>query len=504
MITNKINHLIFYCLLIFSILFPCYLLLYSYPPGWSDDILLTPEDDNSRGGPDVDVDSFNNVWVVWDSAHWVNGTGEVLYSLRDSLGGCLIPETDVSNNASFSICPSIAVDVSNNVQFVWLDQTPLGLGLWHAKLANDGTVIIPPHMAVSGNDVDVPLPDIVLNKYQEINVVWAEMLYGYSQIDYTKLDSMGNPIIPKLKVSLDTFYAYWPGIGVDSFANNHLGYRCDSGIQDRFAYTKLDKNGNVLIDNKFFGTGCVPTFIADRSQNIHIVYGDPAGPGNSVKYLKLDQNGNVLIGPKTLSIHEDNDIPHMAMDSLQYLHVVWAFSNWVDTMGIMYTKLDTLGNFVIPPMPVVYWPIAIWPALARITVDKNNRLHLVWMDQRLDSANVEDIFYKRGENEQTIKELARLKAQNQPKISIAPNPFVNETKITFFLSQETKNFGIEIFDILGRKVKQFNNLTNHQSSYNQVLWDGIDENGKVLSNGIYFVVLENGKDRLTQKLILIR
>ena len=73
--------------------------------------------------------------------------------------------------------------------------------------------------------------------------IWP--IAGYDQIDYTKLDSLGNPIIAKMRVSPANVFSYWPGIGVDSFANVHLAYRADSGPADRLAYTKLDRSGNT-------------------------------------------------------------------------------------------------------------------------------------------------------------------------------------------------------------------------------------------------------------------
>ncbi|MEO0205657.1 MAG: T9SS type A sorting domain-containing protein [candidate division WOR-3 bacterium] len=508
----RFSKLIFACYLLST---AYYLLLFAYPPGWSDDILLTPEDMKERMYPDIDVDSFNNVWVAWDSGTWACGTAEALYSKRDSLGSCLIPETDVSNNPTYSLNPVIAVDGSNNIQFVWYDQTPQGLGLWHAKLANDGSVIIPPHLAVNGNNALFPLDKIALNKYQEINVIWDEGVGYYNYINYTKLDSLGNPIIPKIRVSPESVVAFWPGIGVDSFANNHLGYRTNRTSTDSLAYTKLDKDGNALIDYKILDAGLSPTIIADRSQNIHIVYPHeqtPYGPW-VINYLKLDQQGNIIIFPKALSPTQHESMsPHMAMDSLQYLHVVWQFDNRVDTNGIMYAKLDTMGNFVIPPMPVVYPPYSPGGGLARIAVDRNNRLHLVWVDGRIDPPNTADIFYKRGENEQTVKELARLRAQQEFQISVYPNPFTREIKITFSHFQKTEKAKIEIFDILGRRVKEFSHLTIQPlrrqnygvlATFNQVVWYGNDDLGRRLPAGVYVIYFRTNNFVLTKKVIKI-
>ncbi|MCK4252379.1 hypothetical protein KAX97_13100, partial [candidate division WOR-3 bacterium] len=429
------------------ILFLASSIIYSYPEGWSDDILLTPEDDRSRGHADVDVDQYNNVWVVWDSGVPMVGTGEVLYTKRDSLGSCLIPETNVSNHPAVCVAPRIAIDPSNNAQIIWRGASPSGGGVWHAKLANDGSFIVPSHIAIDGFGACDYMPQMELNKYNEICIIWDEPAVRYPQMTFSKLDSLGNPLIERISVSLPGVCTCYPGIGIDSMANVHTGFRSDSGIADRLTYTKLDKNGKIIISNKFFGTGLLPTIIADHSQNIHIVYGDPTGPGNSIKYLKLDQEANILVGPITLSIYENNNHPHMAMDSLQYLHVVWHLE---DPQGIMYTKLDTLGNFVISPIIVVYPPDAVWPAQPRIAVDYSNRLHLVWKDQRLGS---EDIFYKRGENENMVEETAQLKAPNLPKISVFPNPFSKLIKISFGKAQGAKSTGLKIYDATGRVVR---------------------------------------------------
>ncbi|MCK4250769.1 hypothetical protein KAX97_04950, partial [candidate division WOR-3 bacterium] len=311
------------------------------------------------------------------------------------------------------------------------------------------------------------------------------------------------------KVSLDTFYSYWPGIGIDSMANNHLAYRTDDTVSAyRLTYTKLDRDGNVLIDNKFFGFGYLPTMIADRSQNIHMVYGDHTGPGISIEYLKLDQDANILVGPITLSIHEDNARPHMAMDSLQYLHVVWHLE---DPQGIMYTKLDTLGDFVISPIIVVYPPDAIWPAHPRIAVDYSNRLHLVWKDQRLNPGVSTDIFYKRGENENMVEETARLKAPNLHNISVFPNPFKQITEIRWQIpegvdSRQKTVVSLKIYDASGRLVRSFPiiNLCNPNKSVVSVYWNGTDDIGNPLPAGVYFIRLSNFTDAQSIPVILLR
>jgi hypothetical protein len=502
-----LNKLLLYLLILFpffyltSSIFHLTSFLYSYPEGWSDDILLTPEDDRSRGHADVDVDQYNNVWVVWDSGVPMVGTGEVLYTKRDSLGSCLIPETNVSNHLAVCVAPRIAIDPSNNAQIIWRGASPSGGGVWHAKLANDGSFIVPSHIAIDGFGACDYMPQMELNKYNEICIIWDEPAVRYPQMTFSKLDSLGNPLIERISASLPGVCTYYPGIGIDSMANVHTGFRSDSGIAHRLTYTKLDKDGKIIISNKFFGTGLLPTLIADRIQNIHMVYADPAGPGSRIEYLKLDQDANILVGPITLSIHTDNFGPHMAMDSLQYLHVVWQTESG-GAFPIMYTKLDTLGNFVIPPMQVVYPPYTPGGGMARIAVDSSNKLHLVWVDGRLNPGVSTDIFYKRGENENTIEETAQLKTANLPKISVFPNPFSKLTHIKFQAPSSKSQVTMSIYDASGRLVRQFDYPTIRQSDH--IIWTGTDDIGNHLPAGVYFIRLLSSALTQSTTVILLK
>ncbi|KPJ71386.1 hypothetical protein AMJ52_08620 [candidate division TA06 bacterium DG_78] len=475
------NKLLLYLLILPFLFFLLTPLFYAYPPGWSDDILINEDTSGSQGSPDVSTDSQNNVWISWHSG--ILAEMEVYCSKRDSLGSCLIPETNVSNNASQSGLARIIVDKSDNIHFVWRDESPQGFGIWYAKLANDGAVIVPSHLAVSGaGAVGISTFDseIALNKYQEVNIAWDEGPSGYNQMDYTKLDSLGDTLIAKIQVT--PIDAGWVGIGVDSFANNHLACRTDTtGTSNRLTYSKLDKDGNFLVYNKVLATGGNNAIVSDQHQNIHIVYTNPAGPGNRIDYLKLDNDGNILIGPLTISLPQinSNTYAHMAIDS--------------SIVDIMYAKMDTAGNFVISPMKVVYPQGGGEP---RIAVDRSNRLHLVWVSGRLGTP---DIFYKRGENEPGVDENTQSEA-SIPNLFVFPNPFTHETKLSFSLSRETKRAIIEIFDILGRKVHEY----TLEETDGVIRWQGIDALGNLLPSGVYFIQISDIANKRSIPVVLLR
>ena len=91
-----------------------------------------------------------------------------------------------------------------------------------------------------------------------------------------------------------------------------------------------------------------------------------------------------------------------------------------------------------------------------------------------------------------------------PKLALYPNPFRQKTDIRWQIADNSQKISLKIFDIAGRLVKEFNQLTNHQSPINHIIWDAKDNSGRRVSSGIYFVHLEAADDyKVTKKVILI-
>lgn len=67
-----------------------------------------------------------------------------------------------------------------------------------------------------------------------------------------------------------------------------------------------------------------------------------------------------------------------------------------------------------------------------------------------------------------------------------PNPMKNETNFTFKLTTLPDELKIIIYTIAGRKIKEFNFRQNQlKYDFNSVYWDGKDEDGNNISNGVY-------------------
>jgi hypothetical protein len=98
---------------------------------------------------------------------------------------------------------------------------------------------------------------------------------------------------------------------------------------------------------------------------------------------------------------------------------------------------------------------------------------------------------------------------NELKISQVynyPNPFINGTNFTFELTQVPDEVVIRIYTIAGRLIREIK--TNSTINFNYLYWDGRDQDGDVIANGVYLykVIVRLGDKtvHVTEKLAKIR
>jgi len=82
-----------------------------------------------------------------------------------------------------------------------------------------------------------------------------------------------------------------------------------------------------------------------------------------------------------------------------------------------------------------------------------------------------------------------------------PNPFNPDTRINYQLPQSTK-VTLEIYDLLGRRVKTLVHNQIKETGYHQLLWNGTNDSGNSVSAGIYFLRLRSNHFTKTIKMIL--
>ena len=156
-----------------------------------------------------------------------------------------------------------------------------------------------------------------------------------------------------------------------------------------------------------------------------------------------------------------------------------------DTLIVSYQFSATNPKVVVDFLPVL--------------ADGEYYLKVLWKDSRgniVDSSGVEKFFL----------------VSNEAKLLFVynyPNPFTNETHFTFKLTQIPDEIRIKIFTIAGRLVRELS-ISSAWLDYdfNKISWDGKDEDGDLLANGVYLykVIMKAGDktEDVTQKLAIVR
>ena len=92
-----------------------------------------------------------------------------------------------------------------------------------------------------------------------------------------------------------------------------------------------------------------------------------------------------------------------------------------------------------------------------------------------------------------------------------PNPFNPQTTISFETTNLNNDTRIEIYNVKGQKIKEFEilecvNRVNAKAtrSHYSTTWDGTNYSGKPVNSGIYFYKLISGDQMIVKKAILVK
>ncbi len=85
----------------------------------------------------------------------------------------------------------------------------------------------------------------------------------------------------------------------------------------------------------------------------------------------------------------------------------------------------------------------------------------------------------------------------------APNPFNPTTTLRYYLPAACE-VTLSIFDASGRLVATLVDRERREAGQHIGTWSGLDSRGEAVPSGVYFSMLIAGKDRLSNKLILLR
>lgn len=242
--------------------------------------------------------------------------------------------------------PALTLDTSNVVHFVWAEcyGIPNGLpDIFYTKQINDTFVIA---INISDTSPSSFIPDIVINRYNTVHVVWCEFIsYAEAYILWRKNE--------------DEVWSY-----IDTLSN----------------YAD--------------GTAGIVRAVADTSGRIHVVWDQFIGSRFFTNIFYRCYDGETWLSPIQLNTLPGAMNPDIAIDSKQQLHVVWQQTT-IDSSGakniairdIFYRKFDgedwsEIINITNLPLGASCYP--------QVAVDGRGYIYVVWEEAGIKGVGASD------------------------------------------------------------------------------------------------------------------
>ena len=296
--------------------------------------------------PRLEVDGSDNIHIVWHDQR--DGNDEIYYTKLDNDGNTIVDDRRLTYDSRFSAAVVLGVDNTDNVHAVWYDQRNVIGEIYYTKLDNSGNTIVDDRRLTSVS-AESDWPILGLDNSGNVHIVWSDMRDGNWEIYYTKLDNNGNTIVDDRRLTNDNAISYngHPKLGVDSTGNVHIAWMDERDGNWEIYYTKLDNNGNTVVDDRRLtydsSDSQFSSLVVDISGNIHITWVDDRDANYEIYYTKLDNDGNTLVEDTRLTIDSASSYhPSLEVDISGDIHVAWS-----DTRDGNYEIYYTKGTSIL-------------------------------------------------------------------------------------------------------------------------------------------------------------
>jgi hypothetical protein len=350
--------------------------------GWTSAIRLTWNSGLSVF-PDMAVDSFGNLHVVWVDT--TPGNEEIYYKKSPDGGATWTTAKRLTMTPGSSGGPSITADSSGNPHVVWYDNTLGSREIYYMKSTDGGATWTTAKRLTwtADNSWD---PAIVAGSSGKLYLVWYEETPGNWNIYFKCSTDGGTTWTTNKRLTWTSGDSLWPSIAVDSSGNLHVVWSHNPPSMPLEIYYRKSTDGGATWTTSKRLTWTAqgsegPAIAADSSGHLHVVWYDST-PGNVEIYYKasLDGGGTWTASKRLISNSGDSYSPDIAVDSSGNPHVVW-FDDTPGNREIYYKKsTDGGGTWGSAQRLTSNSADSEYPAIA---VDTSGNPHLVWGDSML-------------------------------------------------------------------------------------------------------------------------
>lgn len=458
------------------------------------------------------------VWVSWI---WATDTSMAAIVFDDPVN------VSVSSGRSFD--PSLAVGDDGAVYAAWDDDSSLPRDVMVAKSTDEGRQFTPP-LNISNNSGVSAFPSIAVTGTSRLYVVWHDNTSGNSEILFSRSLDGGTTFAFPLNISNNTGGSSFPSIAADPSGTIYVVWQDTTGSASTELFFAKSTNGGVTFTNpvNLSNTSAAstnPAVAVDPTGMIAVVWQERVGGNNEILFIRSLDGGATFSAPLNVSNTAGNSaapditldggggvftawqeaseifvvhstdwgvtfssgvnitnnsgkslLPELAVEADGILHAAW-MDNTPGNYDTLYSQSTDGGQSFLAPVNVSNNESG--SLVAAIAVDMTGAVYVAWDDSGVSNY---EILVSRGE-------------ESGPAIlslGATPDPFspdgdaVADTTTVTASFTETLLWSLTITDSLGSLIRSFE---GSGTSFT-VIWDGTDEAGTTVPDGIYTLTVE--------------
>ena len=395
-------------------------LLLGQEGGWGPAVQVS-HSTRSALAPTMDLDGGRNIHAAWTDTRTPLET-DIYYALLDSTGSIIYSERPIGRPPAGG--QFLAVSPAGRAQVVFGSSASSSPEIWYVQVQDGAVVLGPQLLTFTGGTRASRGGTLALDPSENAHIVFYSDRdwVGGDEVYYKKVDISGAWLVGDTRVTTDPSLSWDPRFARDSMGDLHVvwtDFRDIAGTDHgEVYYTRLDSSGNKLLTEfRLTDTprdSSVPRVAVNALDQVHVVWRDKRDGRYQVYYSKLDRLGNVLVDQVRVSSGiPRSEAADVAVDSHGHVHLAW-HDRRHGREEIYYARLDHQGNLLGPEERVTESPdFAMFPDLA---VDPDNHVHVCWQE---GPAGLENIFYCRRTNG------APAILSKPPRLARAGQPYVH-------------------------------------------------------------------------------
>ena len=365
----------------------------------------------------------------------------------------------------------IASDTATTLEFYSADPPPNSFGPALDRVVV--TEIMAPVEAVDVTSTTGFYPSLALDSQDRPHICYADalnnLLYASKNGGLWSIDNIASP-------------GRYPSLKIDSQDNPHICYNeyNISDFRDLKYMAKLQSSWYTWTVNELDGFYRNPSLALDAQDNIHIAFNSTGGDAIGILFAEMDE-----VTPVTLVAFD-------AVRDGENAVLNWEVSNTsADHMGF-YVYRSSTGYYRERITDQLFTGSTRYEFIDNETPVDETRY---WLKEETKSGSVN------WHGPVTIPRIPKSVAHLSLEPSY-PNPFNPTTTIPFVVPEPAITH-LAIYDAQGRLVKKLVDEVK-QSGEHKTVWNGIDEKGKEVASGIYFIRLESRGRVRTQKIVFLK